>query len=71
MAIEHGGLARLAKFRVKDDIHHNKLCTVLDAFSMDDMEDIHAVFVGQGGYMPLRVRAFLDFLVDNVNIDNK
>ncbi len=38
---------------------------------MDDMEDIHAVFVGQGGYMPLRVRAFLDFLVDNVNIDNK
>ncbi|MQL49390.1 LysR family transcriptional regulator [Photorhabdus khanii] len=71
LAIEHGGLARLAKFRVKDDINRNKLCTVLDAFHMDDMEDIHAVFVGHGGYMPLRVRAFLDFLVDNVNIDSK
>jgi len=30
---------------------------------------VHAVFVGQGGYLPLRVRALLDFLVENVDLD--
>jgi len=29
---------------------------------------VHAVFLGQGGYLPLRVRAFLDCLVENVDL---
>ena len=46
-----------------------RLVAVLEDFNPGDMEEIHAVFVGQGGYLPLRVRAFLDFLVERVRLD--
>ncbi|CAM4292789.1 LysR family transcriptional regulator [Stenotrophomonas indicatrix] len=49
------GLARLAAFQVQAD-------------NPGDLEEVHAVFLGQGGYLPLRVRAFLDFLVENVDL---
>lgn len=62
------GLARLAAFQVREDIAAGRLLPVLDAFNPGDMEEIHAVFVGQGGYLPLRVRAFLDFLVERISI---
>ena len=29
-------------------------------------EPLHAIYVGQGGHLPARVRAFLDFLAANV-----
>jgi hypothetical protein len=35
---------------------------VLEAFTATDSEEVHAVFLGQGGHMPARVRVFLDFL---------
>ena len=62
------GLARLALFHARDDIAAGRLVPVLEAFNPGDLEEIHAVFLGHGGYLPARVRAFLDFLVENVRI---
>ena len=68
LALSGLGLARLAAFQVKDDIAAGRLLPVLQAFNPQDTEEVHAVFVGQGGYMPLRVRALLDFLVEKVQL---
>jgi DNA-binding transcriptional LysR family regulator len=62
------GLARLAAFQVRDDIAEGRLLPVLEDCNPGDVEEVHAVYVGQGGYLPLRVRAFLDFLADKVDI---
>ncbi|MEE3652935.1 MULTISPECIES: LysR family transcriptional regulator [unclassified Brenneria] len=69
LALAGLGLARLAAFQVREDITAGRLLPVLEDFNPGDVEEIHAVFVGQGGYLPLRVRAFLDFLVERVRID--
>jgi len=68
LALAGLGLARLAAFQVSADIEDGRLVTVLEEFNTNDKEEMHAVFVGHGGYLPLRVRAFLDFLVANVRI---
>lgn len=62
------GLARLAAFQVYDDMANGRLLPVLEDCNPGDVEEIHAVYVGQGGYLPLRVRALLDFLADKVDI---
>ena len=62
------GLARLAFFLVKDDIAAGRLRPVLEKYNTGDVEDVHAVYLGQGGHLPARVRAFLDFLVERVRI---
>lgn len=62
------GLARLAAFQVRDDIAAGRLLPVLEEANPGDLEEVHAVFLGQGGYLPLRVRAFLDFLVEKVDL---
>ncbi|AHF79312.1 Transcriptional regulator, LysR family (plasmid) [Sodalis praecaptivus] len=69
LALAGLGLARLAVFQVRDDIDAGRLLPVLEECNPGDVEEIHAVYVGQGGYIPLRVRAFLDFLAERVNID--
>ena len=33
-----------------------------------DSEEVHAAYVGQGGQLPLRVRALLDFLARHVGL---
>jgi hypothetical protein len=38
----------------------------LEKFNPGDIEEVHAVFLGQGGHLPARVRALLDFLVAEV-----
>ena len=68
LALAGLGLARLAAFQVKDDIAAGRLVPVLEHANPGDAEEVHAVFVGQGGYLPLRVRALLDFLVEHVRI---
>ena len=50
------------------DIAAGRLLPVLEHANPGDLEDVHAVFVGQGGYLPLRVRALLDFLVEQVDL---
>jgi DNA-binding transcriptional LysR family regulator len=66
LALAGLGLARLAAFQVKDDIAAGRLRPVLEEFNPGDEEEVHAVFLGQGGYLPSRVRALLDFLVERV-----
>jgi DNA-binding transcriptional LysR family regulator len=63
------GLARLAAFQVREDIAAGRLQAVLEDANPGDLEEVHAVYVRQGGHMPLRVRALLDFLAQNVEID--
>lgn len=62
LALSGVGLARLAGFTVRDDIAAGRLVPVLDHLQTGDKETFHAVYVGQGGPLPSRVRALLDFL---------
>jgi DNA-binding transcriptional LysR family regulator len=62
------GLARLGTFQVREDIAAGRLVPVLEDCNPGDTEDIHAVFLGQNGPLPSRVRAFLDFLGAHVQL---
>ncbi len=64
------GLARLALFHIRPDIEAGRLKPVLQDFNPGDCEDIHAVFLGQSGPLPARVRAFIDFLGENIRLDD-
>lgn len=68
LAVAGLGLARLALFHCRDDLAAGRLVPVLEPFNPGDLEEIHAVFLGHGGYLPARVRALLDFLVEHVRI---
>lgn len=68
LALAGLGLARLAAFQVREDIAAGRLTPVLEDCNPGDVEEIHAVYLGQGGYLPMRVRAFLDFLAGKVDI---
>lgn len=68
LTIAGAGLSRLARFHVDADIKAGRLVPVLEDFNPGDLEPIHAVFVGHGGQLPARVRAFLDYLVENVKL---
>lgn len=69
LAVAGAGLARLARFHVDHDIAAGRLVPVLEDYNPGDIEAVHAVFVGQGGQLPARVRAFLDYLVEHVRLD--
>jgi DNA-binding transcriptional LysR family regulator len=62
------GLARLAAFQVRNDIAAGRVLPVLESFNPGDTEAVHAVFAGQGGHLPARVRALLDYLAANVRL---
>jgi len=49
---------------VRDDIAAGRLIPVSENFNPGDHEDFHAIHVGQGGPLPSRVRALLDFLAE-------
>jgi len=68
IALAGMGLARLARFHVEADVAAGRLLPILDDFNPGDIEPIHAVFVGHGGQLPARVRAFLDYMAENVRI---
>ncbi|KQQ40405.1 LysR family transcriptional regulator [Duganella sp. Leaf126] len=59
-ALAGKGLAWRSMWEVGSEIESGKLCTVLSAFAAPG-NDIHAVFA-QRRHLPLRVRAFVDFL---------
>lgn len=56
------GLARIAAFTVREDIAAGRLVPVLEHLNPGDREAFHAIHIGQGGPLPSRVRALLDFL---------
>lgn len=64
LALGGAGLARLAMFTVRDDIAIGRLVPVLEDFNPGDRETFHAIHMGQGGPLPSRVRALLDFLAE-------
>jgi DNA-binding transcriptional LysR family regulator len=65
LALNGLGLARLAAFTVRDDIAAGRLVPLLEERrAADDRESFHAVYTGQGGPLPARVRALLQFLAE-------
>ncbi|HWJ73965.1 MAG TPA: LysR family transcriptional regulator [Kaistia sp.] len=64
LALGGAGLARLAAFTVRDDIAAGRLVPVLEPLNPGDREAFHAIHIGQGGPLPARVRALLDFLAE-------
>ena len=68
LALSGAGLARLADFQVRRDFAEGRLVPVLEAFTASDSEEVHAIFLGQGGHMPARVRVFLDFLAERCRV---
>jgi DNA-binding transcriptional LysR family regulator len=70
LALGGAGLARLALFHIGADIEAGRLVPVLEEFNPGDREDIHAVYLGQGGPLPARVREFITFLSDQIRIDD-
>lgn len=65
LALAGAGLARLAAFTVRDDVAAGRLVPVLESRNPGDTEAFHAIYLGQGGPLPARVRAVLDFLAAN------
>lgn len=59
------GIGRLALFHVAHDLKAGRLVELLPEYNPGDAEEIHAIFSKQR-YMPLRVRVFIDFLVERL-----
>ncbi len=59
------GIARVGTFSIARELEEGRLVPLLEAFNPGDVEQIHAVFVG-GTAKPARVRAFVDFLAENL-----
>ncbi len=68
MALSGAGLVRLASFTVRADIETGRLVPVLEDLNPGDIEEFYAVYIGQGGPLPARVRALLDFLAEHVSL---
>jgi len=68
MAVAGGGIARLGRFHVAADLTAGRLVEILTPFNPGDGEDIHALYEGHDR-LALRVRAFLNFLEANLNVD--
>jgi DNA-binding transcriptional LysR family regulator len=68
LAVGGVGLARLASFMVTEDIAAGRLVPVLETFNPGDLDELHAVYLGQGGLLPVRIRVFLDFLSQHIKI---
>jgi DNA-binding transcriptional LysR family regulator len=60
------GIARLGLIYVADDIHAGRLVEILLGFNAGDIEEINAIFLNQR-VMPLRLRAFIDFLAERIS----
>ena len=68
LALSGAGLARMTEFTVRADIAAGRLVPVLEKLNPGDVEEFYAVYIGQGGPLPARVRALLDFLARQVRL---
>jgi DNA-binding transcriptional LysR family regulator len=68
LALAGLGIARMGEFHIRHDIEAGRLVPVLEKFNPGDTDPLHAIFVGQGGHLPARVRALLDFLVERARL---
>ncbi|MFK3767292.1 LysR family transcriptional regulator [Pseudomonas putida] len=69
LAILGLGLARVGFCQVEQDLAAGQLLPILEDFMPPGKTEVHAVYVGQGGRLPTRVRAFMDFLAANLKIN--
>jgi len=65
LALAGAGLARLASITVREDIAAGRLVPVLEHLNPGDKEPFHVIHIGQGGPLPSRIRALLDFLAEH------
>ena len=63
LAAEGVGVTRVGVETVQDQIRSGALVPLLEEFNPGDVEEINAVFVG-GAHTPVRVRSFVDYLVE-------
>ncbi|KSV83176.1 LysR family transcriptional regulator [Sinorhizobium sp. GL28] len=70
LALAGVGLARLPTFTVREDIQAGRLLPLVEHLNPGDIETFHAVFLGQGGALPSRVRVVLDFLATRARISS-
>lgn len=68
LALAGAGLARMTEFTVRADIAAGRLAPVLEDRNPGDVEEFYAVYIGQGGPLPARVRALLDFLAKHTRL---
>ena len=68
VAIGGAGLARLPAFTIRGDIDAGRLVPLLEEHNPGDVEEVHAVYLGQSGPLPARIRAFLDFLAERARV---
>jgi DNA-binding transcriptional LysR family regulator len=68
LALEGVGIARLALWHVGADIAAGRLIPVLEALNPGDIQAVHAVYIGGRGDLPARVRAFIDYLVEHIDL---
>lgn len=69
LALGGVGLARLALFTARRDIAEGRLVSLLEELNPGDREEFHAIYVGQGGPLPTRVRVLLDFLTEHARVE--
>lgn len=70
MALAGLGLARLSRYHIWPDLEAGRLVPVLEAANPGEFEPIHAVWMGRPGRLPARIRALLDFLVEQVDLSD-
>lgn len=68
MAVAGGGIARHGHFHVAQDLKAGRLVEILPDFNPGDGEDIHALYAPEDR-AAARIRAFLDFLDEELVID--
>ncbi len=68
LALSGAGLARMTEFTVRADIAAGRLVPLLEDLNPGDVEEFYAVYIGQGGPLPARVRALLDFLAKHTRL---
>ena len=66
LALAGAGIARLSLFLIAPDIKAGRLVPILEDFNPGDTEEIDALFLGQGGQLPSRVRAVIEYLAATV-----
>ncbi len=52
LALAGAGLARLAEFTVREDVSARRLLAVLEDLNPGDLEEVHAVYLGQAALCP-------------------
>ena len=70
LALAGQGVTQLSLFRIRPDIKAGRLVPMLEAYNPGDVEEVHVVYVGHGGRLPARVRALIDFLAEEVDLDD-